>query len=141
MKALTVCQPYAEMLARGPDVKPAENRSWPTRYRGWLAIHAGKSVSWLEDGDHEKYPNMAFGAFVAVGQLVGSPEYDRESDWRPEWMWIRAHPETSGAFCWILIEVRRLVQPVPCRGAQGLWDVPIDIEAAILSGASPARET
>jgi hypothetical protein len=127
MKALTVCQPYAEMLARGPDVKPVENRSWPTRYRGLLAIHAGKSQSWLADGDADQYPGMAFGAFVAVGRLIGSPEYERLSDWKAEWMAIRSHPETGGPFCWILVEMRRLAQPVPCRGAQGLWDVPRDL--------------
>jgi hypothetical protein len=40
-KVLTVCQPYAEMIACGH--KPVENRVWWTFYRGPLLIHAGKS--------------------------------------------------------------------------------------------------
>lgn len=120
-KALTVCQGYAHLIAIGE--KPIENRSWPTRYRGPLLIHAGKSRAWLDDGDEERYPDMAFGAFVAIANLVGSPSLDRLSDWRPEWLPLRDHQHANGPFCWILQNVRR-IRPVPCRGAQGLWIPP-----------------
>jgi hypothetical protein len=49
MKALTICQPYAHLIVRGE--KRVENRTWPTRYTGPLAIHAGKSRQWLSPGD------------------------------------------------------------------------------------------
>ena len=39
MKALTIRQPWASLIAAG--VKTIETRSWSTRYRGPLAIHAG----------------------------------------------------------------------------------------------------
>lgn len=39
MKALTLHQPWASLIALG--VKTVETRSWSTRYRGPLAIHAG----------------------------------------------------------------------------------------------------
>lgn len=38
MKALTIWQPWASLLACG--AKRYETRSWPTRYRGPIAIHA-----------------------------------------------------------------------------------------------------
>lgn len=41
MKALTIRQPWASLIAHG--VKTIETRSWSTEYRGPLAIHAGKS--------------------------------------------------------------------------------------------------
>jgi len=41
MKALTIRQPWASLIAAG--VKTIETRSWSTRYRGPLAIHAGKA--------------------------------------------------------------------------------------------------
>jgi hypothetical protein len=42
-KAITVLQPWASAIAfAGKDV---ENRDWPTRYRGPLAIHAGARFS------------------------------------------------------------------------------------------------
>lgn len=40
MKALTIRQPWASLIALG--VKTIETRSWPTKYRGPIAIHAGK---------------------------------------------------------------------------------------------------
>ena len=40
MRALTIRQPWASLIAAG--VKTIETRSWSTKYRGPLAIHAGK---------------------------------------------------------------------------------------------------
>lgn len=40
MKMLSVRQPWANLIAMG--IKSIETRSWPTKYRGPLAIHAGK---------------------------------------------------------------------------------------------------
>ena len=39
MKALTIMQPWASLIACG--AKTIETRSWPTKYRGPIAIHAG----------------------------------------------------------------------------------------------------
>ena len=39
MKALTVRQPWASLIAVG--AKRVETRSWPTAYRGPRAIHVG----------------------------------------------------------------------------------------------------
>lgn len=43
MKAVTLTQPWATLVAIG--AKQIETRSWPTNYRGPLAIHAGKGPS------------------------------------------------------------------------------------------------
>lgn len=122
MRFITVCQPYAEMLARGPDVKPVENRTWATLYRGPLAIHAGKSQSWLDPQDIARYPGMVFGAVVAVGRLVACLSYD--DAWPLRLEHLHHHEETNGPFCLVIEGMRRLEKPVVCRGAQGLW-VPI----------------
>ncbi|MDX5091650.1 ASCH domain-containing protein, partial [Lactobacillus crispatus] len=42
MKAITIHQPWATLIALGE--KQFETRSWETKYRGPLAIHAGKKV-------------------------------------------------------------------------------------------------
>lgn len=42
MKALTLTQPWATLVATG--AKRIETRSWSTSYRGPLAIHAGKGL-------------------------------------------------------------------------------------------------
>lgn len=47
MKAITLHQPYASLIAHG--YKCIETRTWPTHYRGSLAIHAAKrwAPGWL----------------------------------------------------------------------------------------------
>ena len=42
MKALTIQQPWASLIASGD--KLYETRTWPTKYRGPIAIHAGKQI-------------------------------------------------------------------------------------------------
>ena len=43
MKALTILQPWASLMACG--AKKIETRSWATKYRGPLAIHAAKHIN------------------------------------------------------------------------------------------------
>jgi hypothetical protein len=41
MKALSIRQPWAELIMRG--IKDVENRSWCTEHRDTLAIHAART--------------------------------------------------------------------------------------------------
>ena len=52
MKALTLIQPWATLIAIG--AKRIETRSWYTSYRGPLAIHAGKNEQFVNSrcGDY-----------------------------------------------------------------------------------------
>jgi hypothetical protein len=124
MKALTICQPYAELIARGD--KPIENRTWPTSYRGQLAIHAGKSRAWLGDDDEEAalyavdVTRIPFGAVVAVVDLVACLHQDQA--WPGRWRDLKDHEHANGPWCWVLENVRRLPAPIDARGAQGLWE-------------------
>lgn len=113
MKALTICQPYAELIARGE--KPIENRTWPTTHRGPLAIHAGRSRDWLDEGDEQRYPGMVYGAVVAVAWLG---DCVRVEELVPP---LADTEHANGPWCWILRDVHRLERPIYVRGAQGLW--------------------
>ena len=42
MKAITIKQPYATLIAEG--IKEYEFRTWKTKYRGDILIHAGKGI-------------------------------------------------------------------------------------------------
>jgi hypothetical protein len=42
MKVLTVKQPYTYLICAG--IKPVENRTWKTNYRGTVLIHAGATI-------------------------------------------------------------------------------------------------
>lgn len=137
MKALTICQPWAWAIAHAG--KRVENRTWPTRYRGPLAIHAGKSREYLDAEDPQAWPDaynvawppereFVFGAVVAVADLVACVELAKVAALDPKQAaWLAEHPFTEGPVCWILKNVRALLEPVPCRGGQGLWDLPAEI--------------
>jgi len=127
MKALTICQPYAELIARGK--KRVENREWMTGYRGPLYIHAGKSRDWLNaDDDGKEYgipvSAMAFGAVIAIATLVDCVHIDRvdQPHVAAKYPWLKEHEHTEGTWCWILDKVSPL-GPWPWRGAQGLFDI------------------
>lgn len=111
MKALTICQPYAELIARGEKV--IENRTWPTAYRGLLAIHAGKSTAWFDTPSDADLPR---GAVVAIARLV---DCRRVGELPAD---LQAHAHAHGPWCWVLADVERFPNPIPARGAQGLWD-------------------
>lgn len=148
MKAITVHQPWAMLLAFGE--KEYETRSWATKYRGPIAIHAGLHSVTLKrfmakqdwqnahpdsffqrlrevvlrhrDPFKASYGDAEFfpqGAIVAVGELVA--------------MHMRYPPDLSeqeaafgffgdGRVAWQIANVRRLETPIPARGQQGLWE-------------------
>lgn len=140
MKAITICQPYPFLICL-PETdfrhKRVENRTWPTSYRGPIAIHAGVSKNWLtlETGDDGKpwdadyeipLADMVFGAVVATAVLthclantdVILGVHDAELPW------LRRHQHASGPFCWVLADVQPLARPIPYRGALSLWEFP-----------------
>jgi len=133
MKALTISQPYASLIASGE--KWIENRTWSTRYRGPLAIHAGRGTQYLSRDELADYPT---GAIVAVGRLAACVRYRRGDDVlardaplcgsRRTWGELVAHPYTEGPWCWVIEDVVRLARPIPCRGQVGLWTPPAGYE-------------
>lgn len=142
MKAITVCQPYAHLIAlpeNDPRMKRIENRSWSTPYVGPLAIHAGKGTQYMQDEDWQEFPGLAWGAIVAVCRLEGCFGYQGIVAARPtvpawvlnKWPWMDEHRHVEGPVCWALSGVRRLKEPVRCSGQRGLWDVPQALRATI----------
>lgn len=124
--ALTICQPYAQLIAIGE--KPIENREWPTRLRGEIAIHAGKSKSWLGEGDLQRFPSMPFGAIVALAELYDCVRVQHLPTQ------LQGHVHANGPWCFLLQRVRPLVSPLACRGAQGFWTVHPEIAAQVRRG-------
>lgn len=120
MKALTICQPYAELIVRGE--KRVENRTWATNHRGLLYIHAGKSREWLGEDDLKVYPHMPFGAIVAVAKLVDCVLFSKVFKNDRVHAWLLEHRHASGPWCWVLDEVTP-IGPWPWKGAQGLFNV------------------
>lgn len=136
MKAITIIQPWATLLATG--TKQFETRSWNTNQRGLFAIHASKrtkvsdaAFSALYDEIHEVFdhlhlssPNdLAYGAVVGAARLVACHSTDELwknvtetelnlGDWSPN------------RFAWDFREAYLLPTALPYRGQQGIWEFP-----------------
>lgn len=141
IRALSVRQPFAWAIAVG--AKPVENRTYGTRYRGLLAVHASKIIDraaldnplileaiaghgfTLDEGP------SSLGAVVAVAELYGIhhandcmlPLGCGASGCSP---WAM-----RGKWHWQLREVRPLPEPVPCKGGLGLRWLPEVAEKAV----------
>lgn len=146
MKALTISQPYASLIADGE--KYIENRTWETKYRGLIAIHAGKGTQYLTAAEMRSQ-ELPTGQIVAVAELVecleiGFIERNRaNTEPLAELLGLSVqdmanHEHTEGPWCWVLQHVRKISTAIEATGALGLWVVPSEVEELIMSDADTA---
>jgi hypothetical protein len=145
VKALSLLQPWASLIDYG--AKKIETRSWATRYRGLVAIHASKGfpaecrelcdeepfrtelirggapIERRLRGGHYVIPEqMPRGVVLCVCRIVdcARTEYlERRGLFEQEEAFGDYGPERFG---WTLEMVMRLEQPVPAKGSLGLWE-------------------
>lgn len=123
MKALTVHQPWATLIGEGRQ--RYETRSWSTKYRGTLAIHAGKETRWLQEMVKKKHrPAFPLGAVVAVATLAACLPTDGLEVSNAD---ASFGDFTPGRFAWEMSKVYELPYPVMCRGHQQIWTLPDEI--------------
>ena len=152
--ALTLHQPWASLISEG--LKTEETRSWPppasiigTR----IAIHAGKQKidadgRYLLNLLDDEGPALPMGVVVCTAMLAGTfqvlgveqttgavrivkgsdrgalqPPYEADNygDWSP------------GRWIWCLEDVRKMKHPVPTRGYQKVWTMPLVVQQAVKS--------
>lgn len=122
MKVLTIKQPYASLIAHG--FKKYEFRTWKTKYRGELYIHAGKStvkekMKLLSDYNLE-YPN---GYIIAKVNLVDCILVDEKmnEELKKENDKVYTHNYTN-SYAWVLKDVEILKNPIKVNGKLSIWN-------------------
>ena len=146
MKAITIHQPWAQLIADGR--KRYETRSWapPRPLIGQpLAIHASKSAVGRADAERFglDWDTLPRGAVLCTAKLVAAHHVGmlhhkdvmaqsgnnslcrtQDPDYAPE---TRSFPTDEYSdyyqmrWAWRLVDVVALDPPIPARGAQGLW--------------------
>lgn len=112
MKVLSIKQPWASLVVMG--VKPIENRTWRTSYRGPLLIHAGSRADDYAAAEailgRRLSRDLPRGGIIGCVELVDIVEHDPS-------------PWFFGPYGWV---VRRLqVGPfIATPGKLGLFDPP-----------------
>jgi hypothetical protein len=119
LKAITIKQPFAwAIIHAGKDI---ENRSWLTKHRGPLVIHAGASFHAsplphrLPVDEPEEYVQSAL---IGIVDLLDIRESSRS-------------PWFSGPLAWVLANPRSFQKPIPAVGKLGLWTLSPEQERAV----------
>lgn len=125
MKVITVKQPFATLIAEG--LKEYEFRTWRTKYRGEILIHAGKGIDKKAMKKFE-YLNLEYpiGCIIAKGEITGCVEVDdnlRKKLTKKDkivYSGIIKHPEWKGYG--FKIENIKKINPISINGKLSLWD-------------------
>lgn len=116
MKALSLIQPWASLIV---DLrKPWETRSWDTKYRGPLAIHAGAKIdkqACLDFGyDPKTIPSRSVLGVANLDRCVRFPHVDAPPDPYGDF--------TPGRYGFHMADVLKFAVPVLAKGSLGLWN-------------------
>lgn len=143
MKAITILQPWASLVACGE--KKIETRSWATRYRGEIAIHAAAKHTRLQFKDpyhdilskyyklHVSYKEdeIPYGSLIAIADLVDCAPFTSGVISGQDTILLNGEevPENEklfgncilGNWGWLLENIRQ-VNPFPIKGQQRIWN-------------------
>lgn len=126
MKAITIKQPFASLIAAG--VKEYEFRTWKTKYRGEILIHAGKSIDKKAMEKFEEYGlEYPSGCIIAKAVLTDCIEVNDEfrkvlaEKNSKVYHSIIKHHEWEG-YGFKLENVEKLEQ-IPAKGKLSIWEV------------------
>jgi hypothetical protein len=126
MKALSIQQPWVYAILR--EGKDIENRRWPTKHRGWIALHASLSAqagARLPRGHKTPDPRtLDYGAICGVARIAAMVTKSRSK-------WFQKPSRGQINFGWVLTDVKRLKKPIRCKGALRLWNVPPNVLRSI----------
>ena len=142
MKALTLTQPWASLVASG--AKRIETRSWRTSYRGPLAIHAAAGMPKSARELRHRYPfaealmqggisetsEMPLGKIVATCRLIDCVPTAgiRWGELQRNGVIVAPDIErvfgeyAPGRWAWLLADIRRIDAPIPAKGSLSLWE-------------------
>ncbi|MGO9015141.1 MAG: ASCH domain-containing protein [Dissulfurispiraceae bacterium] len=138
MKTLSLYNPWAMLMALG--LKTNETRSWATKYRGPLAIHASKKnvEASFPDEFVEHVTEAIEAAGISVGDIPRLPKggiigivdlkdcIEITEDNKPDYPERYFGDYTPGRFMWITDNARAFKKIIPMRGYQGLFNVDDD---------------
>lgn len=148
MKTLSIRQPWAWLIVR-PDIlgesaraaayaadviKPVENRSWPSSYRGPLFIHASKYIPFEDEiTEIESALGLTLPDDFEVGGIIGRVQMTDCVEHHPSRFFF-------GPFGFVFADATPLAFH-PVRGALGFFDVPENFDQRAPVDVSVVRQS
>ena len=123
MKVLTLKQPWATLVAEG--LKKYEFRSWKTKYRGKILIHAGSGI---DKKELDKYQNLGYefpkSKIIACVDLIDCLELDENLNKQI----IAENNVAYGnkirtGYAWKLENAKKINCSKEIKGQLGLWNI------------------
>jgi hypothetical protein len=125
MKVITIKQPFASLIAAG--IKEYEFRTWKTKYRGGILIHAGRGIDKKAMKKFEFY-NLDYpsGCIIAKAKLtdcikIGSKEREMLQKKNPAVYSSIVKYSGWDGYGFKLENIEK-IPPVYIKGNLGLWD-------------------
>lgn len=129
MKVLTIKEPWASLIING--YKEYEFRSWKTKYRGKILIHAGMSLEKdaserFKEYNLEYYKGAIIGEATITDCILVDNEFNLELRKINPLVYARSnHVET---YAWKLENIKKYDKPIYIKGKLGLWNYEIGDE-------------
>ena len=124
MKVITIKQPWATLIAEG--YKEYEFRTWRTKYRGDILIHAGKGID-KEALKRFEYLNLEYptGMIIAKAIITDCVEVNEEfrvkMNKKDEIVYRGIQDRNWNGFGFKLENVEK-INHIPVNGKLSLWD-------------------
>lgn len=129
MKAITIKQPWASLIVNG--VKDIENRTWQTKFRGLVLVHAGAAKArfnftslqhqelnrlnlrrWY---DREQIKSAIIGSVEIVDCVINHPSI---------WAERTTQMSPKNIYNWVLVNPVLFPEHIPAKGKLSFWDYP-----------------
>ena len=127
MKVITIKQPYATLIAEG--LKEYEFRTWKTKYRGDILIHAGKGID-KKAMERYKHLNLEYptGCIIAKATIADCVYIDKDmkkllKEKNSLIYYGIIHRDDWNGFGFKLENVKK-IKPIPVTGKLSLWEYP-----------------
>ncbi|MBU2639664.1 MAG: ASCH domain-containing protein [Nanoarchaeota archaeon] len=117
MKALSLKQPYAELILQGK--KKIELRKWNTNFRGEFYIHASK-IPDKKAMNEFNFKELPLGAVVGKATLTDVKKYNNEEEHKKDKNLHLASSEW-GNYGFILKNIKR-IKKIKAKGKLNFWE-------------------
>lgn len=125
MKVITIKQPFASLISEG--LKEYEFRTWKTKYRGPLLIHAGKGIDKKAIKKFKQYNlDYSTGSIIAKAELVDVIKVDetfkKMLDKKNSLVYSGVINDSDfNGYAFKLENVEK-IKPIEIKGQLGLWN-------------------
>ena len=124
MKVITIKQPWATLIAKG--YKEYEFRTWQTKYRGDILIHAGKSIDEAAMKRFQDYNlDYPLGVIIAKAKItdcvLADDKFRQKYLAKEPNVYHNLKRKDKNLYGFKLEEVKE-IEPIKISGQLGLWN-------------------